>query len=292
MYRNLIPVFLSIIISIVFISCERDVSIELPDAESRLVVEGYIFEGDYAEVILTKSSGYFSAVNETSIADLLVTDAQVIVTSNGVQDTLTLTFDNNRFPPIFFRGNSLIGTQNTAYELQIVHEGETYNANTYIPTTVPLDSAWFKRDNPNNDLGFIWVRLSEPAGLGNCYRWYAKRIGKDARFYTPLRSAIEDKFIDGRTFDFPNARGSKPNSEEPDDQFPEAGFFKLGDTVAFMFCSLTFETFDFIRGVEYESANNGNPFASPTFINSKIDNGALGYFGGYAVYRDTLVLVD
>ena len=288
--KNLNIIVLLLTVSLFFISCEREIDIDLPDAESKLVVDGSIFLGEYAEVVLTKSSGFFSAVNESSILDLLVTDAVVVVNSNGIDDTLQQTFDASKFPPIFFKGNTLIGTEGQDYSLTIIYDGETYNANTTILPLVPLDSLWFKRDNPNSNLGFVWARFSDPPELGNCYRIFTKRIGQDDRFYTPLRSVVEDKFFNGQTFDFPISRGQRPNSENEEDQFPEAGFFRIGEEVVIKFTTLTFESYDFFRGVDFEAGNNGNPFASPTFINSTISNGAFGHFTGYGVFADTLLI--
>jgi hypothetical protein len=66
--------------------------------------------------------------------------------------------------------------------------------------------------------------------------------------------------------------------------------FNKGDTVQLKLCTIDKATFDFWRTTEFNFASVGNPFSSPTRVLSNLSNGALGYFGGYAVqYRRLLI---
>jgi hypothetical protein len=42
--------------------------------------------------------------------------------------------------------------------------------------------------------------------------------------------------------------------------------------------------------MEYNYSSIGNPFSSPVKVLSNIKGGGLGYFGGYAVQYNTLVI--
>ena len=180
------------------------------------------------------------------------------------------------------------------YDLNIEWEGGTYTSSTRIPELIPLDSVWFKREG-NPELGFIWAHLTEPDTAGNAYRWWAQRINvnsegqpKDAAFVPPLGSAFDDRFINGKSFDFVYGRG--PSA--PDDPPEEGGFFKLGDTIVVKFSTCDQGVFQFLRTFEAEAGNNGNPFASPSPIRSNMEGGALGIWAGYGSVLDTVYAVD
>jgi len=275
-----------------FLSCTKDITIDLPEVEQKIVVEGGIEPGQYPWVILTKSVGYFDPVDSASLAQNIITDATVIVSNGVISDTLDVTFDPNYFIPIVYKGSTLVGQAGGTYTLTVTTpDGKSISSVTTIPQPLPLDSLWFKVEtsiNNNDSLGFAWAHMSDPSGFGNGYRWFAKRLGKDAVFVPPLGSAFDDKFIDGKSFDFAYNRGSLPGSSAPDDNNSERGYFKLGDTIAVKFCTIGTREVDFFRTYEIEVGNNGNPFAAPGVVRTNIEGG-LGVWCGYGVALDTIV---
>ena len=74
-------------------------------------------------------------------------------------------------------------------------------------------------------------------------------------------STFEDKFINGKSFDFFYNRGNEPNSTKKDDNNDEKMFFKKGDTIVVRFCTIDRANFQFWRDEETQVSNNGNPFA-------------------------------
>ena len=130
--------------------------------------------------------------------------------------------------------------------------------------------------------------MHDPDAIGNCYRWFAKRLGKDDQFIAPYGSEFEDKFINGKSFDFAYNRGAEPNSTSADDTNAEEGFFKDKDTVVVKFCVITRESFDFWRLSETQAGNNGNPFGSITPVPSNIVGG-IGIWEGISPSYDTVI---
>jgi hypothetical protein len=147
---------------------------------------------------------------------------------------------------------------------------------TLLPP-VPLDSIWFKIQEGKDSLGFVWARLTEPDTLGNNYRWFAKRNTKDKSFIAPIGSVFDDKFVNGKKFDFAYNRGAIPYSNAEDDNNEEAGFFKAGDTIEVKFCTITKESFKFWRLAESQASSNGSPFGSSATLPGNIKNG-VGIF--------------
>ncbi len=272
---------LCVVILFSFSSCEKEITVDIPRADQKLVVEGYVENGELPYVILTKTYPYFDPVDSTALVGLLVLDAKVYISDGTQTDTLSLTFDSSIFPPLFYRSNTMTGEIGKTYNLTIEYDGKVYTSSTRIPPAISLDSLWFKIQPGKDSLGFVWAHLTDPDSLGNAYRWSAKRIGKDDNFVAPMGSVFEDKFVNGKSFDFAYNRGEKPNSEAIDDNNEERFHFKRGDTLIIKFSSIDRTTFDIWRSIETDISNNGNPFAAPSSVRTNIKGGAIGIWAGY-----------
>jgi hypothetical protein len=279
-----------VLLVLIFSSCEKEITIDnLPQPKDKLVVEGHIEPGQTPFVYLSKNAAYFAPTDLNSLSQYVIHNAFVTITDGFTTDTLTEVVPGFGY---YYRADNMLGVAGRSYALTIVAEGKTYTAATTIPPPVPLDSLWFRVEGTLDSLGFVWAHLDEPAGLGQAYRWMAMRIGKDDDFIPPLGSAFDDKFIDGKSFDFAFNRGEVPNSDAIDDNNQESGYFKTGDVVVVKFSSIDHAAFEFYRSFEAEIASNGNPFASPSTVKTNVlpEGEALGVFCGYGAWVDTLVL--
>jgi len=203
------------------------------------------------------------------------------------------------------------GVNNTIYNLEAIIGTDTLTASTKIQNPVPLNSTWFQVAGSLDSLGFLWANITEPDTAGNAYRWFAQRLNtykydyddyldangdvipvmgtmKDPFPIAPLGSVYDDKFSNGMTYDYAMPRGEIGNLEGPDDEGPEEGYFKIGDTVLVKFTSITYDAFLYIRALENQAATGGSPFASPGNLPYNV-NGGLGFWGGYGVYTDTVI---
>lgn len=276
-------------IAFVFLtSCEKEIDIELPDVESKIVVDGGIFVGQPAEVNLTWSAGYFDPIDSASLANYVIQNATVTVSDGTTTDTLHLAIDFNRPIPLFWQGTNVLGQVGRTYLLTVIADGKTVTSTTTIPVPVALDSVWFKPEIDGDSLGFAWAHLTDPVGTGNGYRWFTKRLNVDPVFLTPFGSTFDDNFIEGESFDFAYNRPIPKNSTAPDDNDNRRGYFVTGDTVVVQFCSIGVAEVDFFRTFEIEVSNNGNPFAAPGVIESNVEGG-LGIFCGYSPTYDTII---
>ncbi|MBK9401973.1 MAG: DUF4249 domain-containing protein [Bacteroidetes bacterium] len=279
-------------------SCEKDISLDLPETESKVVVDGYVEIGLPPYVILSKSEAYFNPIGQNSINNLPIRGA-IVTISNGT-DTIQLTEIDTSLNGVSVGGfyvaldsltflPTMIGIPNTQYTLNIITaDGRQVSSSAVLHEPVALDSVWFKVQDNLDSLGFAWAKLSDPDTLGNYYRWFAKRLNKDDLYYTPFGSVFEDKFINGQSFDFAYNRGTVQNSEAEEDENEEAGFYKKGDTIVVKFCSIDRGTYEFWRDAENQLANNGSPFAVPSNVKSNIIGGR-GLFATYSVAYDTII---
>jgi hypothetical protein len=279
--------FLYIAISIVILSsCRKDIDVKLPEYKQKLVVEGSIETGLPAQVFLSYSIPFFGDFDFTKPENAFVKGALVTVSDGFQTDTLKEADPNVGY---FYIGTKVFGQQGRTYVLNVQVNGKTYSADTYIHPPVKLDSIYFKGEK--DTLGFIWAHMHEPEGLGNNYRWFAKRLDKDLFFAAPFNSVFDDKFVDGKDFEYAYDRGPQPNETQSYKDDTEAGFYKVGDTVVVKFCTIGRKEYEFWYSYYLNKASNGNPFSSPSNIKSTVNGeDVLGGFFGYSPSFDTLVI--
>lgn len=269
-----------------FASCEKDITVDLPQPKTQYVVEGYVETGKFPYVLLSKTTPYFAAFDSAALFSYVVKNATVIISDGTVTDTL---LEPDTSLGYLYISTKLVGEVGKSYSLKIITPDNTIiTAETRIEEPLELDSTWFKIQEGKDSLGFIWARMSDPDTLGNSYRWFAQRHTKDQQFIAPIGSVFDDKFINGKTFDFAYNRGKVPNSQAEDDKNEEEGFFKDGDTVDIKFCTITEASFKFWRLAESQSSSNGSPFSSPAVLPTNIEGG-VGIFEGYSPLIYTVI---
>lgn len=310
---------ITLILSLLLLfSCEKEVDVNLPQVEPKLVVEGKIELNTNPIIILTKTTGYFDPTDLNSVAASFVDDATITISNGTTTNNMTKVCSSSLTPPqqealaqqlgvaveilqnynICGYTDGMVGEEGKTYTINIDWQGKNYTSSTLIPTLVPLDSVWFEVEPGLDSLGFAWAFLSDPAGVKNYYRWYTKRINhytfganigeqKDANFIAPTGSVFNDDFFDGLTFDF--AYNRKSTTDKEDDNNDEKWYFKKGDTIAVKFCSIDKGVYEFHNQAETQVQSTGSPFASPSNVKSNISNGALGIWAGYGIAYDTII---
>ena len=260
-------------------NCESD--IDLGDTEQKLVIEGFIEQGEYPRVYLTLSSGYYDPVDSLALFNLIVPKARVAISNGEEEEVLTLFRNTERFPPYYYKATDLRGEVGKTYTLEVISGGETYTAITSIPDLVPVDSIWFQGLEDSDSLGNLWLRIKDTPTKRNFYRTFSQTLKEEERYAPVYQSTITDRTFDGQDFSFPLLRGAQSFSSVGDD-----AFYKRGTIVKIKFCALDQAHFDFWRSLEQEQYTTGNPFGSSG--NEVISNitgtkPALGVWGGYAV---------
>lgn len=304
--------------ALAFISCEKEVDVDLPETDPKLVVEGVIENGLPPIVILTRTQSYFAPTSLSSIAGIFVKDAVITVSDGsntvtlqelgseglteeqvaqaaeltGLDPTLLAEADISVYTLL---DNSMIGEVGRTYTLNITGDGKSCSAITKIPNIVPWDSTWWRlaeQDADDDSSGYVWGRLTDPDTLGNGYRHYARRFYsadpdfvEDSRFISPLGTTFNDKYLNGLTVDLFAVRGRSPYTDNSEDE--TAGFFLRGDSVVMKFVSMGLDEADFYITYDNNVASQGDIFSTPANARGNI-SGGLGIWAGWAAYYDTL----
>ncbi len=259
-----------------FFSCTKEIQIEYLKTEKQLVVEGYIEQGKYPIVFLTKSSPYFEKIDSANIAELIASFAKVTVSCDGIEDVLTLRYNSDYFPAYYYEGTSILGEIGKSYTLKIELSGKTYTSTTKIVNPVPIDAFSIIKLKDNDVQKFIDIHFKDPAFNPNFYRVYVKRIGKDSTFYPSYLSTFSDFGFDGKPFTYEVVPSYSPIISTDKDNY-----FVHGDSVVLKFCTMEESQYNYWKKIEGQIALASNPFGiSSSEPPSTITGGALGIWAG------------
>ena len=266
------------------LSCSEDINLPLQEPDDKIVIDGWIDNGQFSRVLLTRNSPYFSSIDSASIRSLVLTRAKVTVSDGEKSEILILRRNNDYFPPYIYEGNEIVGDTGKIYTITAEYGGKTAWANTTIPPSVSLDTAFFLLEPGSDSLGMIFVRFTDPQEAKNYYRIMTKRIGKDRRYYSMMMMGLDDAFFNGKEFGFSISRGPESFLSTQSNKY-----FNIGDSVSIRFCTIDKDHYDFWKSFQNEVMNVSNPFASSlSVINSPVQGDGLGIWGGYGVSYYTL----
>ena len=314
------------IFSLLFISCQEEITLDLSQAKDQLVVEGSIEAGFPPYVILTRNQGYFDPINQNTYTDLFVNDADSVKVwyyNNGEREIKILqqipAIDTLNLPPIYTDLNYTPGNYNFSqagrtYYLEIQWNNQLVTSETTIPEPTPLDSLWVEQSE-TADKDFkcdIRAIYSDPADIQNNILIRSKRLqhyeNKDSLecttennpdFTLKLVDAGSDILIDGQSFEtyfprpkdngFPTGKYNSYRTKECDN----GSILEFSeDVVLIKFCQIDEPSMKFWRSLVRQFGTNGNPFSEPMNLVSNINNG-LGIWTGYgAVYYKVPIIKD
>lgn len=326
--KKLIYISAIIISFLTILSCETDITIELPEPQNKLVVEGFIESNNNPYVFLTRNSGYFDPVDSTSLYKMLILDSttipmlqligfsdseiemfefaeELVITVTELQTNIIDTLKPTVIPyfPFFgYEGNLITGTNNYSYKLDILYNGKEYYSTTSIPEPVPIDSIWFNSDPLYADtLGTIGIRFIDPPQIGNFYAMHNMVEGEHFTFLKPYfgMDLLDDRYLNGDTINWSAITKAKANNDFFEGEFdPEAdwwieGLFSLNSIVKIRLSSIDSEHFRFWNSLSRHLSTDGNPFVNPASVVSNLhEENVLGIWGGYGTSIERVHITD
>jgi hypothetical protein len=272
--------------AMVFTACEKEADITLPNAPQRLVVEGRIqlIKGSASieqSITLSVLGNYFDQLRTPRVTDAIVT----VTDEDGTIHNYTQSVSE----PGKYINNTLTPALDETYVLQIVWQGDTYEATETLVPVSPIDAIYqkFEEENQFEDAGIkVAIDFTDPASEANFYFWELLQNGKNAIVTDPgnaFNLVSSDKFFNGQQI-----VGLFPSEEK---------VFDPGDEATVRHIGLSKNEFDFLFQLLEQTSQTGQLFDIPAagvagnirnLTNSK--KNALGYFGASEIDERTLVI--
>lgn len=293
-----------ILLTLVCLSCQTEIEVELPEYTSRLVIEGTIENDKPAMVVLSKSIPFFSEIDIQHIMqNVLVRDAEVWVTADdGEREQLSFQFHGESPYYMAFVSPTLRGRERMGYTLTVIYHDTVYTAHTTIPSTFDLDSIWidttYITEEFNTHRGNVRCLLTDNPAEENYYSFSVKvrdSLFTDRLWVYCLPIAFDDQTFNGQTFNFEVLRAGVSSflMPEMDEETSRAYFsynYRPGDTIYVRHSLIDHDTYRFMITGGNDAVFGSTPFTNPAPVSSNIrDGNVLGNWSGFASKVDTLI---
>ena len=268
--------YLLFLLGLLTVSCSNDNFSEQKNIESKIVVEGWIEEGDYANVLLSSSIPVTDGIDSTNVLNHVIRSAKITISDGEHSEVLRVKNDKNRIPPFVYFGSTLMGQAGKEYTMKIEYLNRVIEATTTIPKSVQLKSAEYIKKNATDTTGYVFVKFDDPVSEKNYYQIATKVEGEEPIFVPSFYGNLDDKNFKSSAIEMQINRGIL--------LFPKTKFtpnFTDGDLIHVKLRTQTKESLDFWNSWQNEIVNAKNPiYPSNTSLKSNI-KGGIGIWAGY-----------
>ena len=179
------------------LSCERGYDMEV--GEMKIVVDGWIDEGDVAHVLLSRSVPISEQVDSSNYLNYAVRSAVVIVSDGSDSETLRLRRVSQFVTEFLYVGEKIIGKTGGTYTLTIRYVNptnflsQTLTAETTIPPSVPIQNVQYQRQHPTDTTGNLVVEFTHPADQHIYYQFATRVVGSDSIFMPCMHGNFDSR---------------------------------------------------------------------------------------------------
>lgn len=269
-YKLIFFISLSILIAVTFSRCQKVINVDLNEAAPKIVIEGIISDrrGPYT-VTVSRSGSYF---NQPSLER--VTDAVIVIKDNtNAVDTLKET------SPGIYLTKTIKGFPGRTYSLTVISDKIEYSATSTMLSHVNIDSlTLLKSTSDRFDFG---GNRSDRNYEIHCFfkdppekNYYRLKVYRNDSINTESYRIYDDQYTNGRDIELRATHASAGNSYRIE------------------LLSIDKSTYQYYRTLE--DLLNANPLfgSTPANPDTNLSNGALGYFGAYAVSSKTVTITQ
>ncbi len=267
--------YIVFLLILVVISCSKD-DFSDHSMESKVVVEGWIEEGEYAQVLLSSSIPITDAIDSTNVLNHVIRSAKITISDGKTSEVLKVKNDKNRVPPFVYFGSTLKGEAGKEYTLKIEYLNRVIEAITKIPKSVELKSAEYIKKVATDTTGYVFVKFDDPVNEKNYYQIATKIDGEEPIFVPSFYGNLDDKNFTKAEVSVQINRGVI--------LFPKTKFtpyFADGDLIHVKLRTQNKDALDFWNSWQNEIVNSKNPiFPANASLKSNI-KGGIGIWAGY-----------
>ena len=277
--------FAFIVIILFLVACNDNCDFE-NGISSQLVVEGWIEEGGYPVVILTKSLSVSTEYqNVDSLKDYLLRWAKVTVSDGTDSVVLTGKYDAGYYPPYIYTTSRMKGEIGKKYTLTVEYRNNCATAVTTI-LSVPENCTFkVKRCADSDSLFQIKAKFYTNTSEKKFYQIFT-RVGTSSKQYQASYLGSVNSSVMNNDTEVPVYRGHQLKT---DNYTP---YFKLNDTVSVKLAHIDDVSFQIWDSYTKTLSLSGNMFLS-TYSNMSTNiSGGYGYWCGYNAITKYIVIKD
>lgn len=267
--------YLLLLAVMIVTSCSKD-DFSQSGTESKIVVEGWIEEGDYAQVLLSSSIPVTNTIDSTNVLNHVIRSAKITISDGVTSEVLRVKNDKNRVPPFVYYGSTLKGEAGKEYSLKIEYLNRVVEAVTKIPKSVAIKSAEYIKKVDTDTTGYVFVKFDDPVNEKNYYQIATRIEGEEPIFVPAFYGNLDDKNFSTSAVSVQVNRGVL--------LFPKTKFtpyFTDGDLIHVKLRTQSKEALDFWNSWQNEIVNSRNPiYPANTSLKSNI-KGGIGIWAGY-----------
>lgn len=245
-------IFIALIATLVLVSCQDVIELELEDTTPRIVIDGTLnMTSQTAQVFFTKSNGFYEEATPVTVSGANV----VLQNESGISVTLSETDLG------LYIAENVVATPGEQWTIEIESEGVSYTAAAIAPYPAILDTLITEiEERPFG--GGTDIRMTaewnDEAGIQNFYRL---RPYRNDTLIAQSYNLVNDDFSDG-------GKITTPIMQE----------FELEQLIKMELLSVDENYYRYF--LELSSVvGNGFTGSSPYNPIGNFDNNALGYFG-------------
>lgn len=255
--------------------------------ESQLVVEGWIDDGGFPVVILTRSIPVSTQKQDIEkLKDYIIRWAKVTV-SNG-KDSVILTgkIDNGYFPPYIYTTSKMRGVAGEKYKLSVEYKDLRASATTTIPSPPQHCLFHVSPCEDSDTLYQIKAKFTDNNETKNYYQFFT-RTGTDTRQYmAAYLGSIDDEILNGET-EFSIYRHHQLRKKEK-----YTPYFTPDDTVSIKFAQVDETSFQIWDSYIKMLSLSENLFLSTSSNITSNIVGGYGFWCGYGSIEKHIIVRD
>lgn len=252
--------------------------------DPKLVVEGWIEDGDFPVVMVTQNfpvNKRYQSID--SLDNYVVKWAKVTVDDGETSVVLTGKRDNRYFPPYIYTTTRLRGKTGRKYTLTVEYKDFLATAITTIPSKPKACKYEIEKCADSDTLFSLKAILTDNPSEHNYYQFFT-RTGTDTRqFLASYLGTVDDQLWDGKSA-IPVYRGHQLSN---DDYTP---YFSLQEEIAVKCAqvdSISYQIWD--SYVKTLSLSENMLFSTASDMETNIVGG-YGYWCGFGSLTDYLVI--
>lgn len=240
--------------------CEEIIEVDINSTDPQIIIEAQLSNSSN-EVVITQSTDFYDPNEYLKISNASVE----IKDPNGISYLL------DEINPGVYNHPNLVAIQNSNYTISIEARGEIYNAVSYSPPLILIDSLTYKFESrPFSDDPYLelHVHFQDPEDQSNYIRFVIYKNGKKLNGIF----LYDDRLTNGNEIDFFFFN------------FEEDEKFKSGDEILVEMQSIDQATHTYFRTLRRALArSSGGPFgpAAPSNPITNWNNDAFGYFSAF-----------